>query len=666
MSPHDQNAAQTTRWAVLGAGSIARRFVSQLPSSGGVLAAVGSTDAGRAQDLAAYAADFGFDAVRTGTYDEILADGSIDAVYVATVHTGHAQLAIAAAEAGKKALVEKPLTPNFGTTMAVVDAARSAGTALVEAFMYRFHPQTKAVLDLVREGAIGELVHVEASFAFQTGAREGRLYDPATAGGGILDVGGYPVSFARAVAGAAQGSAFADPIEVTGAGTIGETGVDEWAVAQLAFASGATATVRTGVALEDENTATILGSKGSIRLTDPWTLTAAQSFEIRIVGEQPRTVGFSDVQPYGLEAAATAAAELETAEVSLDDTLGNAKVLDQWRAALELRYPFETETSDIPTVTGRPLARCADAPMPYGEIAGLDKPVSRLVMGVDNQADLAHASAIFDHFFEQGGNTFDTAWLYGGGELEARFGQWVRNRGVREDVVVITKGAHTPFNDPESVSRQLLESLERQGTDYADIYMTHRDNPAVPVGEFVDVIDEHIRAGRIRVAGASNWTPGRFDAANEYAKANGKHGFTVLSNHFGLAEALDVPWAGCEHVTDRASKAWLEERNVTLLPWSSQARGFFTGRAHPEVLTDAELVRCYYSDENFERLRRAEQLGAEFGVPATAIALAYVLAQPFPTFPLFGPRTIAEARSSMAGLSVTLTPEQVAWLDLRD
>lgn len=666
MSAHDQNDATTTRWAVLGAGSIARRFVSQLQSSGGVLAAVGSTDAGRAQELAAFAAEHGFHTVRTGTYDEILADDSVDAVYVATVHTGHAKLAIAAAEAGKKALVEKPLTPSFGTTMAVVDAARAAGTTLVEAFMYRFHPQTKAVLDLVREGAIGDLVHVEASFAFQTGAREGRLYDPATAGGGILDVGGYPVSFARAVAGAAQGTAFADPTGVTASGTIGETGVDEWAVAQLAFPSGATATVRTGVALQDENTATIIGSRGTIRLTDPWTLTDAQTVEVRVVGEQPSTLEFSGDQPYGLEAAATAAADRETAEVSLDDTLGNAKVLDQWRAAIGLRYPFETETSDIPTVSGRPLARRADAPMPYGEIPGLGKPVSRLVMGVDNQADLAHASAIFDHFFEQGGNTFDTAWLYAGGELESRFGQWVRNRGVREDVVVITKGAHTPHNDPESVSRQLLESLERQGTDYADIYMTHRDNPAVPVGEFVDVIDEHIRAGRIRVAGASNWTPARFDEANAYAQANGKHGFTVLSNHFGLAEALDVPWAGCEHVTDRASKAWLEERNVTLLPWSSQARGFFTGRARPDVTTDAELVRCYYSDENFERLRRAEQLGAEFDVPATAIALAYVLAQPFPTFPLFGPRTIAEARSSMTGLSVTLTPEQVAWLDLRD
>jgi aryl-alcohol dehydrogenase-like predicted oxidoreductase len=103
-----------------------------------------------------------------------------------------------------------------------------------------------------------------------------------------------------------------------------------------------------------------------------------------------------------------------------------------------------------------------------------------------------------------------------------------------------------------------------------------------------------------------------------------------------------------------------------LSPWSTQARGFFTGRARPDDRSDAELVRCYYSDDNFERLRRAEGLGATLGVAATAIALAYVLHQPFPTFPLIGPRSIAETASSMAGLEVELSPEQVSWLDLRD
>ncbi|MCU1528026.1 MAG: oxidoreductase [Frondihabitans sp.] len=655
-------------WAVLGPGSIARRFVSQLPASSGVLVAVGSTNEQRASALAEFAAEHGFENVRTGTYEEVLADPAVDAVYVSTVHTGHAHLVLAAIEAGKAVLCEKPLSPNNGTTMTLVDAARTAGVPLVEAYMYRFHPQTTKLLELVRDGAIGQLTHIDAAFAFDTSSREGRLFDAATAGGGILDVGGYPVSLARAVAGAAVGRPFAEPTELHASGTVGPTGVDEWTVAQLSFPGDVTASVRTGVRLQDDNTATVYGSLGSIHLEDPWTLSENPELVLRVAGEEPQTFTFGDARPYALEADATASAVAsgagEAPAMSLGDSLGNAKVLDQWRDAIGVRFPFEAEDANIPTVSGRPLRAAATGPMRYGRIDGIDRPVSRLVMGVDNQPDLAHASAIFDHFFEQGGNTFDTGYIYGGGDHERRLGRWIANRGVEDDVVVITKGAHTPHCDPESITRQLFESLERRGTDHADIYLMHRDNPDVPVGEFVDVLDEHWRAGRIRVYGGSNWTPARFDEANAYARANGKHEFSILSNHFGLAEAYDVPWAGCEHATDPESKRWLAERNIPLFPWSSQARGFFTGRARPDDTSDAELVRCYYSDDNFERLRRAEELGAKYGVAATAIALAFVLNQPFPTFPLFGPRTISEARSSMEAVSIELSPREAAWLDL--
>ncbi|MFD4006712.1 aldo/keto reductase [Brachybacterium paraconglomeratum] len=660
------------RWAVLGPGAIARRFASQLPDSEhGVLVAVGSSSPERAR---AFAEEFPLEGpALVGDYEQVLASDEVDAVYVSTVHTGHARLAAAALEAGKHVLVEKPLTPNSGTTMALLDLAARSGKVLLEAYMYRFHPQTVRVLELVAEGAIGELVHVDASFAFDTGSRSGRLFDTATAGGGILDVGCYPLSLARFVAGAAAGRPSLEPASLTGRGTIGETGVDEWAVAELTFPGGATASLRTGVRLADPQAATITGSRGVIRLADPWGLTEEQVIELDVVGEEPRRIEIPRASAYALEAdALTRAARdgSEVPELTAENSLGQARALDAWREELSLRFPFEADTADIPTLTGRPLQAGsvptgAGVPMAYGSISGVDKQVSRLVMGCDNQMNLAHASAMFDAFFEMGGTTFDTAFIYGGGYIEKLVGQWVRNRGVREDVVMITKGAHTPDCDPESLTRQLEESLERQGTDYADLYMMHRDNTVIPVGEFVDVMDEHLRAGRIRAYGGSNWTPERVDEANAYAKANGRTGFTILSNHFGLAEALDVPWEGCVHATDPASKEWLTDRGIALLPWSSQARGFFTGRAHPEDRSDAELVRCYYSDENFERLARAEELGAERGVPATAIALAFVLHQQFPTFALFGPRSIAEMRSSTLGLGVELSAQEMAWLDLR-
>lgn len=304
--------------------------------------------------------------------------------------------------------------------------------------------------------------------------------------------------------------------------------------------------------------------------------------------------------------------------------------------------------------------------MRYGEIPGVGKPVSRLVMGVDNQITLPHATVMFDDFFERGGTTFDTAYIYGRGLCERVLGQWIRNRGIRSEVVIIGKGAHTPHCDPESITRQLYESLERLQTDYVDIYFMHRDNLEIPVSEFVDVLDEHLRAGRIKAYGGSNWTPARIDEANAYAEAAGRAPFVAVSNNFSLARCLEVPWAGCVSSSDDESRKWLETNQLALMPWSSQAQGFFAGRAAPDDRSNPDMVRCWYSDDNFERLARATQLAQERGVATTAIALAYVLHQDFPTFPLIGPRALAETRSSFEALSVELTPEEVRWLDLRE
>lgn len=672
----EQSDAAPARWAVLGPGSIARRFATQLTGSPRhELVAVGSSDPSRAED---FAREFPLAGPRiTGGYAEVLACPEVDAVYVATVHTGHAALVAAALQAGKDVLCEKPLAPTAGTVMALADLSRTTGRVLLEGFMYRFHPQTIRVLELIAQGAIGEIQHVDASFSFAAGGRSGRLFDPDLAGGGILDVGCYPMSLARFVAGAALGRPCAEPLELRARGTVAD-GVDEWAVADLVLPASITASIRAGIRVQEDPSATITGSRGLIRLADPWALGEEQVIRLDAVGEEPRLIPVPAAPAYAREADALidARGKGEVAELTPENSLGQARALDAWREAIGLRYPFESDEAEVPPITGRPLRAPAGGTsgirgtagpvMEHGRIPGVDLPLSRLVMGCDNQGDLSHASALFDAFFEVGGNTFDTAYIYGGGRTEKLFGRWVRNRGIRDQVVVIVKGAHTPHCDPESLSRQLIESLERQGTDHADLYMMHRDDPAVPVGEFVDVLDAHADAGRIRAFGGSNWTPARIDEANAYAARTGRRGFSILSNHFGLARALDVPWEGCVQATDDASRTWLEERGMPLLPWSSQARGFFTGRADPADRSDAELVRCYYSEGNFERLRRARTLARDRGVPPTAIALAYVLRQPFPTFPLFGPRSIAEMRSSLQGLSVQLSPQELAWLDLRE
>ena len=143
-------------------------------------------------------------------------------------------------------------------------------------------------------------------------------------------------------------------------------------------------------------------------------------------------------------------------------------------------------------------------------------------------------------------------------------------------------------------------------------------------------------------------------------------GFSALSNNFSLARMIDPVWAGCISASDAQSRAWLQDNQMPLMPWSSQARGFFTGRAHPDDLSDPELVRCWYSEDNFKRLERVNQMARERNVLPISIALAYVLCQPFPTFPLIGPRQLSETRTSLPGLTLELTPADLRWLNLED
>jgi aryl-alcohol dehydrogenase-like predicted oxidoreductase len=274
---------------------------------------------------------------------------------------------------------------------------------------------------------------------------------------------------------------------------------------------------------------------------------------------------------------------------------------------------------------------------------------------------------LFDAFVDAGGNLFDTAWVYDGGVTEGVLGEWFTTRGTRASSVVIGKGAHTPHCTPEAIAAQLTESLDRLQTDHVDVYLMHRDNPEVPVGEFVDAMNAEVRAGRIRGSfGGSNWTMERMDAAIAYATSNGLQAPEVLSNNFSLAEMMGVIWPGCVSSSTAEWRAWLSERQITNIAWSSQSRGFFTDRAGRDKLDDEELVRVWYSDANFARRDRARELADSLGRPPIHLALAYVLAQPFPQFAVIGPASVAEMRDSVQALDIALSAEQVRWLETGD
>jgi aryl-alcohol dehydrogenase-like predicted oxidoreductase len=297
-------------------------------------------------------------------------------------------------------------------------------------------------------------------------------------------------------------------------------------------------------------------------------------------------------------------------------------------------------------------------------IPGLSKPASVVALGFEDFRTFSSGSILLDAFFEAGGNLFDTGYVYGGGYTEALLGEWLKNRGVRAQSVVIAKGAHSPLCYPDVIGKQLDQSLDRLQTDHVDVYFMHRDNPDVPVGEFVDAMDREVKAGRIRGPfGGSNWTMERMDEAIAYAERTGKQKPWALSNNFSLAEMLEPIWAGCVTSSTDAWKTWLAARQMPNFAWSSQGRGFFTDRAGRDRHDNEELVRVWYSERNFGRRDRAIELAARLGKSPIHVALAYVLNLPFPSIPLIGPRTLGELDDSLRALDITLSPADLEWLD---
>ena len=316
--------------------------------------------------------------------------------------------------------------------------------------------------------------------------------------------------------------------------------------------------------------------------------------------------------------------------------------------------------------------------MKFGTVRGLDKPVARLAQGTTmiSSAEIDQSFALLDAIFALGGNTFDTGHVYGNGDCERTLGRWISERGIREQVVIIGKGAHhnadrnrvTPFD----ITSDLHDSLARLKTDTIDIYLLHRDDPSQPVGPIVEVLNQHRQAGHIRAFGGSNWTHTRILAANAYAEAHGLQPFTISSPNFSLAQQAQPPWPGCVSISGEAGEAareWYARSRIPLITWSSLAGGFFSGRFRRDNLDsfsdgpDQLCAQVYGHEANFQRLERAQALGRERGLTAAQVALACVLQQPLNIFALVGCRTAAEFAENLQATDFDLTPEQLAWLE---
>ncbi len=310
------------RWGILGTGMIARKFACQLPESEtGVLAAVGSRSISSASS---FTTDFGGEPC--GSYGEVLEDPEVDAVYIPLPNGMHKEWSIRAMEAGKHVLCEKPLGANLAEVEEMFAVAGRTGRTLVEGFMYLTHPAVRRAIEAARSGAIGELRVVRSSFTFCRGvSREDARYDPAQAGGGLMDVGCYPVSLMRALAGW-------EPTEVRAWAHIHETGVDDYAVGMLRFGDTLLGTFTCGMTVFSDRGTYLGGSEGEMYLPDPWACPDGRYQVRRGEGEEETVTLAADKPAYAREADAFADAVAGGgAWFSEDDSKGNMRVLDELR-----------------------------------------------------------------------------------------------------------------------------------------------------------------------------------------------------------------------------------------------------------------------------------------------------------------------------------------------
>ena len=273
------------RLGILGCANVARQFAAHVaPSTAVRIAAVASRDAAKA---AAFAADFGLER-HHASYEALLADDGIDAVYIPLPNNLHAPWAVAAARHGKHVLCEKPLALDHAQAQSMFDAARDAGVFLLESYPWWFQPQTAALNALLRE--IGEVRTVQAAFTFTLSNPQTNIrMQPELGGGALLDAGSYPVSFVRLVMGEA-------PQRVQAASTWAESGVDIATIATLHFSGGRSAQIACAMNAAPVRHALVCGTRGVI--DTEWLNHTGEGFQpsrLRVRRGTAANIAFEDV-----------------------------------------------------------------------------------------------------------------------------------------------------------------------------------------------------------------------------------------------------------------------------------------------------------------------------------------------------------------------------------
>ena len=275
--------------------------------------------------------------------------------------------------------------------------------------------------------------------------------------------------------------------------------------------------------------------------------------------------------------------------------------------------------------------------------------IDRMLLGTADLRDDDETPRLLDRFHDRGGRALDLANVYAGGESQRAIGAWLRSTGAR--MMLYAKGCHPPYCSPALVGDEVDRARADVGVDALDVFMLHRDDPAVPVGEFAEALVEQVRRGAIKGFGVSNWPLLRTVALSSALGSDASH-FVAFSNHFSLAEMVRPTWPGSLGMST-GDLAVREALGLVPIAWASLAAGYFARRDSPS----------WDSEDNEQRRRRAEQLAEERGTTATAVAVAYVLRQPVRVLAAVGTRSEEHLDELLNAATLELTSGDLRWLE---
>lgn len=317
--------------------------------------------------------------------------------------------------------------------------------------------------------------------------------------------------------------------------------------------------------------------------------------------------------------------------------------------------------------------------MTYANIPFVPKPVSRIVLGGSGKHFFSGAdvSEIMETALDCGINCVDTAREYG--KSEEAIGRYFRERDRREDFVLISKCCHPTLAFVQRVGRRAAEddlkrSLDTLGTEHIDIYFLHRDNPLVNVGYIAEFMHRFHEEGKIGAFGGSNWTAKRIAELNAYAESHGLTGFTVSSPHYSLGKQQRDPWGnGCKTITgdkNASQREFYAQNQMPLFCWASLCAGMFSGKLKSadkgHMMKDFGFNAAWGYDcpDNYERLKRCEQLSAEKGITVAQTALAWLLGSELNTLAIVGGSDPERIRENAQAAKIRLTDAERRWLNL--